>query len=77
MASALRPYIPTTVLAFLIFYFGFQALTGDRGLLSLAQRKRRPATPDPPRDQPEQAFSGLTVQRSEPDSPSRPPDRAR
>ena len=26
------------VLAFLIFYFGFQALTGDRGLLALSQR---------------------------------------
>ena len=26
------------LLAFLIFYFGFQALTGDRGLLSLSQR---------------------------------------
>jgi cell division protein FtsB len=38
MLARLRSYIPTTILAFLIFYFGFQALTGDRGLLSRAQR---------------------------------------
>ena len=36
--SRLSPYIPTAILACLIFYFGFQALTGDRGLLSLSQR---------------------------------------
>ncbi|HKT53094.1 MAG TPA: septum formation initiator family protein [Caulobacteraceae bacterium] len=34
----LRSYIPTAILAFLIFYFGFQALTGDRGLLSIGRR---------------------------------------
>ena len=38
MFARLRPYIPAAVLAFLIFYFGFQAFTGDRGLLSLSQR---------------------------------------
>ena len=38
MFARLRTYIPTAVLAFLIFYFGFQALTGDRGLLSTTQR---------------------------------------
>jgi cell division protein FtsB len=36
--ARIRPYLPAAVLAFLIFYFGFQALTGDRGLLSLSQR---------------------------------------
>ena len=30
----IRPYLPTAALAFLIFYFGFHAFTGDRGLLS-------------------------------------------
>jgi cell division protein FtsB len=39
MLIRLRSYIPTAVLAFLIFYFGFQALTGDRGLLSRARRE--------------------------------------
>jgi cell division protein FtsB len=34
----LRSYAPIAILAFLIFYFGFQALTGDRGLLSIGQR---------------------------------------
>jgi cell division protein FtsB len=38
MLSQLRSYLPTAILAFLIFYFGFQALTGDRGLLSINQR---------------------------------------
>lgn len=38
MFARLRSYLPTAVLAFLIFYFGFQALTGDRGLLSLSRR---------------------------------------
>jgi cell division protein FtsB len=36
--SRLRPYVPIAVLAALIFYFGFQALTGDRGLLARANR---------------------------------------
>jgi len=38
MLARLRSYVPTTILAFLIFYFGFQALTGDRGLLSINRR---------------------------------------
>jgi cell division protein FtsB len=38
MLARLRSYVPITILAFLIFYFGFQALTGDRGLLSLNSR---------------------------------------
>ena len=38
MLSQLRSYLPTAILAFLIFYFGFQALTGDRGLLSIGER---------------------------------------
>lgn len=36
--ARLRPYIPTAALAFLIFYFGFHAFTGDRGILSTHQR---------------------------------------
>jgi cell division protein FtsB len=34
----LPPYLTTVILVALIFYFGFQALTGDRGLLSMSQR---------------------------------------
>ena len=34
----LRPYIPSALFALLIFYFGYQALTGDRGLLTRPQR---------------------------------------
>jgi len=36
--ARLRPFLPTAALAFLIFYFAFHALTGDRGLLSSNQR---------------------------------------
>ena len=36
--TRIRPYAPIALLAFLIFYFGFQALTGDRGLLTWADR---------------------------------------
>jgi len=32
--AALKPYVPMTLLAFLIFYFGVHALTGERGLLT-------------------------------------------
>ena len=39
MLSRLSTYIPTAVLAGLIFYFGFNALTGDRGLLTQRQRE--------------------------------------
>jgi len=38
MLARFRSYVPTAILAFLIFYFGFQALTGDRGLLSTTRR---------------------------------------
>jgi cell division protein FtsB len=38
MLAQLRSYLPTAILAFLIFYFGFQALTGDRGLMSISER---------------------------------------
>ena len=38
MLARIRPYLPTTALAFLIFYFGFHAFTGERGLLSSTQR---------------------------------------
>jgi cell division protein FtsB len=38
MRRTLRSYIPTGILAALIFYFGFQAFTGDRGLLERAER---------------------------------------
>ena len=38
MLARLRPYLPTAALAFLIFYFGFHAFTGERGLLSSSQR---------------------------------------
>ena len=34
MFAAIKPYLPTALLAFLIFYFGVHALTGDRGLLT-------------------------------------------
>ena len=34
MLAAFKPYIPTALLAFFIFYFGVHALTGDRGLLT-------------------------------------------
>ncbi len=38
MLTRVRPYAPIAVLAFLIFYFGFQALTGERGLLAWGHR---------------------------------------
>ena len=38
MLNRVRPYVPIAVLACLIFYFGFQALTGDRGLLAWENR---------------------------------------
>ncbi len=38
MLIRVRPYVSIAVLAALIFYFGFQALTGDRGLLARASR---------------------------------------
>ncbi len=36
--ARLRSYLPTAALAFLIFYFGYHAFTGERGLLSSTQR---------------------------------------
>jgi cell division protein FtsB len=39
LVARLRSYLPLAVLAFFIFYFGFQAMTGQRGLLSWQQRK--------------------------------------
>ena len=38
MFSFLRPYASIAVLASLIVYFGFQGLTGDRGLLGWESR---------------------------------------
>ena len=35
----IRPYAPTAILALLIFYFGVNAVTGDRGLLSDSRRE--------------------------------------
>ena len=40
MLTRVRPYVSIAVLAALIFYFGFQALTGDRGLLARARLLR-------------------------------------
>ncbi len=39
MLARLNTFIPTVVLAALIFYFGFNALTGERGLLTARQRE--------------------------------------
>ena len=33
-----RTYFPTAALAFLIFYFGLHALTGERGVLASSER---------------------------------------
>jgi cell division protein FtsB len=38
MFARLRSYLPTAALAFLIFYFVFHMLTGDRGILTAKQR---------------------------------------
>ena len=38
MVERLRPFLPSLLLAVLIAYFGFHALTGDRGLLTSGQR---------------------------------------
>ena len=39
MVARLRPFMPLAVLTFFIVYFGFQALTGQRGLLSWNLRR--------------------------------------
>ncbi len=38
MFGRIRPFVPIAILAFLIFYFGFQAMTGERGLLAWTNR---------------------------------------
>ena len=38
MFERLRPFLPSALIAVLIAYFGFHALTGDRGLLTSGQR---------------------------------------
>ena len=58
MLARLTTFIPTVVLAALIFYFGFNALTGDRGLLTARQREARLA-------QDEAALKSLQAQRAE------------
>ena len=39
MLFQLKTYLPTAALAFLIFFFTFHALTGERGLLLADQRR--------------------------------------
>ena len=39
MLLILRTYVPTAILAVLIFYFGFHALTGPRGILLQHRRQ--------------------------------------
>ena len=58
MLARLNTFIPTVVLAALIFYFGFNALTGDRGLLTTRQRAARLA-------QDEAALKTLQAERTE------------
>ncbi len=38
MLARLSTFIPTAILAALIFYFGFNAMTGDRGILNTRER---------------------------------------
>ncbi len=38
MFASIRPYLPTAILAFLMFYFGLHALTGERGVLAQDER---------------------------------------
>lgn len=44
MLTGVRPYLPTAIFAFLIVYFAFHALTGDRGMLTGAVRDHALAT---------------------------------
>ena len=44
MYERLRPFIPSALIAVLIAYFGFHALTGERGLLTSEQREQTLAT---------------------------------
>ena len=43
MLFQLKTYLPTAILAFLIFFFTFHALTGERGLLLAGQRREEQA----------------------------------
>jgi cell division protein FtsB len=56
--ARLTTFIPTVVLAALIFYFGFNALTGDRGLLTARQREAQLA-------EDEAQLKALQAQRTE------------
>ena len=38
LVAHFRPYVPAALFAVAIFYFGVNALTGDRGLLTHARR---------------------------------------
>ncbi|MBW3560656.1 MAG: septum formation initiator family protein [Proteobacteria bacterium] len=38
MFTRIRPFAPTALLAFLVFYFGLHALTGERGVLAQSER---------------------------------------
>ena len=40
MFERLRPFLPSALIAVLIAYFGFHALTGERGLLTSEQREQ-------------------------------------
>ena len=40
MFERLRPILPSALIAVLIAYFGFHALTGERGLLTSEQREQ-------------------------------------
>ena len=44
MPERMKPYLPSAMLLLLIAYFGFHALTGDRGLLTSEQREQMLAT---------------------------------
>jgi len=37
--ARITTFVPTLILAALIFYFGFNAMTGDRGILTTRQRQ--------------------------------------
>ena len=39
MFAHVRPYLPTALFALLIFYFGVQAVTGERGMMKGARRE--------------------------------------
>ncbi len=43
MLFQLKTYLPTATLAFMIFFFTFHALTGERGLLLAHQRREEMA----------------------------------